>query len=61
MAATGLVLKEFLIMVSEAGGLPCGSRTNVLPFGLSNDSVVLRLTIHLSGKREQWEWRVPID
>lgn len=45
-------------MVSKAAGLTCGSRTNALPFSLSNDTVVLRLTFHFSGKREQWEWRV---
>lgn len=39
-------------MVSKAAGLPCGSRTNALPFGLSSVTVVLRLTFHLSGKRE---------
>lgn len=45
-------------MVSKAAGLPCGSRTNALPVSLSNDTVVLRLAFHLSGTREQWEWRV---
>lgn len=47
-------------MVSKAAGLPYGLRTNALPFGLTSGTVVLRVTFHLSGKREQWEWRVPI-
>lgn len=34
---------------------------NALPCGVTNGTVVLRLTLHLSGKKEQWEWRVPRD